>query len=56
MEKFTFAATIEHETPKAYLLDCGMKESLWFPKSQTTDNGDGSFTAPEWLVKEKGIV
>lgn len=53
---YDFAATMEHDTPKAYLLDCGGKEPQWFPKSQTTDNGDGSWTVPEWLAKEKGIV
>ena len=28
----------------------------WLPKSYVEDNGDGTFTMPEWLAKEKGFI
>ena len=28
----------------------------WVPKSQVEDNGDGTFTMPEWLAQEKGFI
>ena len=28
----------------------------WCPKSQVEDNGDGTFTMPEWLAREKGFI
>ena len=28
----------------------------WVPKSQVEDNGDGTFTMPEWLAKDKGFI
>lgn len=54
-EVFDFAATIEAETDKAWLLDHGGKTPAWFPKSLTEDNGDGTFTAPVWLCSEKKV-
>ena len=50
------AATIRHETEKAYLLDIGEDEPVWFAKSQIEDNGDGTFAMPEWLAQEKGAI
>jgi len=29
---------------------------IWLPKSQIEDNGDGTFTMPEWLAKDKGLI
>ena len=49
-------ATLRHETGKAYLLDHGADEPAWVPKSQVEDNGDGTFTMPEWLAIEKGMI
>ena len=53
----TIDAVIEHETEKAYLLDfagkCGPK---WVPKSVTEDNDDGTFTLPEKMAMEKGMI
>lgn len=53
---FDFAAVVRHETKLAYLLDVGLSKPVWLPKSQTENNGDGTFTCPERLAKEKGIA
>lgn len=29
---------------------------IWVPTSQIQDNGDGTFTMPFWLAKDKGLV
>jgi uncharacterized protein YpmB len=54
---------LQHETEKAYGLSQGEvdpktnKEILiWVPKSQVQNNGDGTFTMPEWLAIDKGLV
>ena len=49
-------ATVQHQTDAAYLLDHGGAAPAWVPKSQVEDNGDGTFTMPEWLALEKGMV
>ena len=49
------AATILHETEKAYLLSDGAVKA-WVPKSQVEDNDDGTFTMPEWLAQDKGFI
>lgn len=57
---YDFTATLLHESiyggGKAILLDCGGSKNIWFPKYLTQDNGDGTFTVPEWLAVSKGIV
>lgn len=53
---FDFSATVVRESEKAWQLDVGEANPVWMPKSLVEDNGDGTFTAPEWLCKEKGIV
>ena len=53
---FDFAAVIVHETDAATLLDVGLDDPVWFPKSVLQDNGDGTWTVPERLAVEKGIV
>jgi hypothetical protein len=52
---FDFAATLKHETDAAFLVNDGDKD-YWLPKKLTEDNGDGTFTIPEWMAIEKGIV
>ena len=53
----TIDATIEHETELAYLLDFGGKWGPeWVPKSVTEDNEDGTFTLPEKMAMEKGMI
>ena len=54
-ELFDMAAKKMGETDKAIRLSDGIKTE-WVPKSQVEDNGDGTFTMPEWLAKEKGFI
>jgi hypothetical protein len=49
------AAEIQGETEKAWRLFDGSK-SEWVPKSQVENNGDGTFTMPEWLARNKGFI
>lgn len=48
-------ATLKHETDAAYLVNDGETDA-WLPKSLTENNGDGTFTIPEWLGIDKGLV
>jgi hypothetical protein len=48
-------AEIKAETEKGLLLFDG-NVTEWVPKSQVEDNGDGTFTMPEWLAKDKGFI
>lgn len=52
---FDMAAQKKGETDKAIRLFDGTKTE-WVPKSQIEDNGDGTFTMPEWLAIEKGFI
>jgi hypothetical protein len=54
-ELFDIAAEKKGETAAAFRLYDG-KKTEWVPKSQVEDNGDGTFTMPMWLAKEKGFV
>lgn len=49
------AAEIRGETDKAIRLYDGAKTE-WVPKSQVENNGDGTFTMPEWLAQDKGFI
>lgn len=49
------AAEVCGESKAAYRLYDGAKTE-WVPKSQVENNGDGTFTMPEWLAKEKGFI
>ena len=49
------AARVERESEKAWLVDDGDRK-VWLPKSLVEQNGDGTFTLPEWLAKEKGLI
>ena len=49
------AGDLRRETDKAFLIFDGDKE-VWLPKSQVEDNGDGTFTLPEWLAMDKGLI
>jgi len=53
------ACKLQHETPRAWLLDCGEKEPVWIPKSQAEfydDRNGGIITMPHWLAREKGLI
>lgn len=49
------AAELQGETGKAYRIYDGSRTE-WVPKSQVENNGDGTFTMPEWLAQEKGFI
>ena len=51
---FDFAADLKHETDRAYLVNDGKKDH-WLPKQFTENNGDRTFTIPEWLAIEGGL-
>ena len=42
------------ESDSAYLVSDGVKQ-VWLPKSYSGNNGDGTFTAPYWIAKKKGL-
>lgn len=46
---------VKIETPRAWLVTDGDKEA-WLPKSQCQNNGDGTFTVPHWLAKDKELI
>ena len=54
-ELYDFAGRLMGETDAAYLVDDG-EQKVWLPKSQTDHDGDGTFTVPQWLAEEKGLV
>jgi hypothetical protein len=49
------SAEIRVETARAWMVTDGTQE-VWLPKSQAEHNGDGTFTLPEWLAMEKGLI
>lgn len=49
------AGELRHETAKAFLVFDGAKE-VWLPKSIVEHNDDGTWTLPEWLAKDKGLI
>jgi hypothetical protein len=49
------AAEKRGETKLAFRIFDGSTEQ-WVPKSEVEDNGDGTFTMPEWLATEKGFI
>jgi hypothetical protein len=56
MEKvIDISAELIAETKLAFLLFDGAKEA-WVPKSQVENNGNGTYTMPEWLAKDKGFI
>lgn len=54
-ELVDISAQIRGETEKAWRLYDGAVTE-WVAKSQVEENGDGTFTMPLWLAKEKGFV
>jgi hypothetical protein len=49
------AAELRHETLKAWLIFDGDQE-VWVPKSLVENNGDGTFTMPEWFAKKLELI
>lgn len=54
-ELIDIAAEKRGETEKAFRIYDG-KVTVWVPKSQVEDNGDGTFTMPMWLAKDKELI
>ena len=54
-EVVDIAAEKRGETDKAFRLHDGTRTE-WVPKYLVEDNGDGTFTMPEWLAIERGFV
>jgi hypothetical protein len=48
-------AKLVGESAMAYKINDGKRE-VWVPKSEAQDNEDGTFTMPEWIAKEKGLI
>ena len=49
------AGELRHQTPRGLLIFDGARQA-WLPKALVEDNGDGTFTMPEWLAKEKELI
>ena len=51
---------VQHETDQAILVDFGLEDKVWLPKSQLEDWPDvldfGDIMLPQWLAEDKGIV
>ena len=43
------------ETDKSFLLYDGTRK-VWVPKQYVEENDDGTFTMPEWLALDKGLI
>jgi hypothetical protein len=43
------------ETEKGLLIFDG-ERTVWLPKALVEENDDGTFTMPEWLAEEKGLI
>jgi hypothetical protein len=63
MEKeIEIACELVHETDKAYLIDAGLDDNVWIPKSKVKDycedvNGNiDSVFIPESLAYQKGLI
>lgn len=54
-ELVDIAAQVSCETDKGLRLHDGNKTE-WLPKQYVEDNGDGTFTMPVWLAKERGFI
>lgn len=52
---FDFSAKIITEKGEGILLDDG-HQKFWLPKSETKNNNNGTFTIPQWLALDKGIM
>lgn len=54
-ELVEIAAEIIKQTRDAYLLSDGDRE-VWVQKRLVTDNLDGTFSMPEWMALNKGLI
>jgi len=49
------AAVLVSETDRAFRISDGVTEA-WVPKSEVEHDGEGIFTMPEWLAKDRGLM
>ncbi len=61
-EPVEISCQIVRETQSAYLIDAGLKEDVWIPRSQVSEitepdkKGLVEVSMPEWLAKEKDLI
>lgn len=48
--------SIEHETPKALLIDFGDGKPVWIPRSQTRARGKDKIELANWLAEKHKLV
>ncbi len=64
MSTVWICVTLEAETDKAWMVDAGIDESTWIPKSQIMDYSENEYKSgdtleievPEWLALKKGLI
>lgn len=62
MNTVEISCRIVHETTSAYLIDGGIDENVWIPKSQVTEVADPDskglvkMTMSEWIAGEKNLI
>lgn len=49
------AGELRRETEKAFLIFDGDKQ-VWLPKALVEQDDDNTFSMPEWLALEKGLI
>lgn len=49
------ALDLKAETEKAFQVSDGVT-TVWLPKSQVERNSDGTFTMPEWIAMQRGLI
>ena len=56
------AAEMRRETERGIAIFDGEKDEsgrevwTWLPKAHVENNGDGTFSMPEWLAMDKGLI
>ena len=55
MKLADIAAEVRLETARAWMVFDGARE-VWLAKSLVEKNDDGTFTMPEWLAAQKGLI
>jgi hypothetical protein len=49
-------ASLVRDTDDAFLLTVDDETETWVPKSQVTDNENGTFSMPYWLALDHGLI
>lgn len=64
MKDIEIAVVVKRTTERALLVNFGVREEVWVPKSQISDWSGSEYLdhevdsifIPEWLAKEKGMI